>query len=957
MAIPQLRPKSNFKKTWRENKVASPRLRSRHAGGRFSRFQLTKENLRRTYLPLAVLATFIFVLLGVAVFAWLSKDLPNPDQVIDRSIAQSTRIYARDGETLLFEVHGDQKRTLIELADIPDYAVQSTIAIEDKNFYNHKGFSLWSIFRSAIVDLTSGKSYGGSTITQQFVKNAILSNEKSFSRKIKELVLSYELERKFTKDQILKLYFNEIPYGSTNYGIEAAAQSYFGKSAHDLTLDEAALLAAMPQAPTYYSPYGSHTDDLVGRQHYVLSLMVEQKYITQDEADAAIATDTLEKIIPRRESILAPHFTIMVREYLTEKYGEAAVEQGGLKVITTLEPNLQRYAEDAVANHVEANLKNYNASNAALVSLNPHTGQILSMVGSKDYFDESIDGNVNVTLRPRQPGSSFKPIVYATAFKRGFTPDTIIFDLVTKFKTDNGDYEPHNYTDQEYGPVTMRKALAGSLNITAVKTLYLAGVTNVLDFADGLGYTTLGDRDRFGLSLVLGGGEVKLLEHANAFATFATNGLYHPTSFILSVEDRNGKKLEEWKESERRAIDEKVAEQVNSVLSDDGARAYIFGAGGRLTLPGRPVAAKTGTTNDYRDAWTMGFTPDLVTGVWVGNNDNSEMRRGADGSIVAAPIWNEYMRQATTGAPVVNFTPPPANTATKPILRGELQAEESVKVDAITGKRIPDSCIDEWPDDMIVEKKFRDVHTILYYVDPSNPDGDAPKDPSKDPQYERWEEPVRRWAEGQGYTDTLPAFENCGLRAEKNRPSVTITSPTTNETISSSPTTFTVTVAKGAEKIASVEYSIDGRSIGKSTSAPYSKSYQFSGFANGFHTLTAKVIDTIGNSGSDSVKFNLLLTYTSATISIVDPGSNTSYSLGSDVPINVSIFAADPNGVTSVALLVDGVVVGSVSHPTDQIITITWSPTKKGSHQLTARLINNNAVTTTSTARTVTIEN
>lgn len=954
MPIPQLRPKSRFTKSWRQNRTLSPRHVRRQGGGRFSRFRFTKENLKRTYLPLALLTAFILVMIGVAAFAWISKDLPNPDQVIDRSVAQSTRIYARDGETLLFEVHGEQKRTIIELDDIPEYAVHATVAIEDKNFYNHKGFSLWGIIRSALVDITSGKSYGGSTITQQFVKNAILSNEKTFSRKIKEIVLSYQLERKFTKDQILKLYFNEIPYGSTNYGIEAAAQSYFGKSARDLTLDEAALLAALPQLPTYYSPYGSHTDDLVGRQHYVLKLMVEQGYITQEEADAATAVDTLEKIVPRREAILAPHFTIMVREYLTEKYGEAAVEQGGLKVITTLEPNLQRYAEDAVANHVDSNYKNYNASNAALVSLNPHTGQILAMVGSKDYFDESIDGNVNVTLRPRQPGSSFKPIVYATAFSRGFTPDTIIFDLVTKFKTDNGDYEPHNYTNQEYGPVTMRKALAGSLNISAVKTLYLAGIGNVLDFADKLGYTTLKDRSRFGLSLVLGGGEVTLLEHANAFATFASGGLYHPTSFILSVEDVNGKKLEEWKGSERRAIDEGVTAQINSILSDDSSRAYIFGAGGRLTLPGRPVAAKTGTTNDYKDAWTMGFTPDLVTGVWVGNNNSSEMRRGADGSIVAAPIWNQYMREATAGAPVVNFAPLPENKATKPILRGELNAEEPIMVDAITGKRIPASCLDTWPKDMVEEKKIREVHTILYYVNPSDPNGDAPEHPENDPQYENWETPVRAWAEAQGYTESVPAFEDCDLRAEKNRPTVTLTTPAANTTITNASTTFSAT-AQGPEKISSIEYYIDDALVTTAKSSPFSKTYSFSGIANGFHTLTAKAIDAIGNSGTASVKFNLLLTYNQSTVSISDPSTNSSYSLTTDVPISVNIFAADPDGVSSIALLVDGVVVGSVSHPTDQVSTITWSPTKTGSYKITARLINDKAKTTISAARTITI--
>lgn len=953
MPIPHLRPKSRFAKSWRENRY-SARPRPLASRGWLSRFRLNRLNLKRTYLPLALITALILVLSGVAVFAWLSKDLPNPDQVIDRSIAQSTRIYARDGSTLLFEVHGDQKRTLIELADIPDYAVQATIAIEDKNFYAHKGFSLWGILRAAFVDITRGKSQGGSTITQQFVKNAILTSEKSLTRKIKELVLSYQLERKFTKDQILKLYFNEIPYGSTNYGIEAAAQSYFGKPARELTVDEGALLAALPQAPTYYSPYGAHTDELVGRQHYILDQMAEQGYLTGEEVEMARAVDTLAKVIPRREAISAPHFVLMVREYLTEQYGEAAVEQGGLKVITTLEPTLQRYAENAIANHAERNQNTYRASNAGLVSINPHTGQILALVGSRDYFNTEIDGNVNVVLRPRQPGSSFKPVVYATAFDRGFTPETIIFDLVTKFKTDTADYEPKNYTLQEYGPVPMRQALAGSLNIAAVKTLYLAGVDNVLDQAEKMGYSTFKDRSRFGLSLVLGGGEVKLLEHTNAFATFATRGLYHRPAFVLSVEDRDGRILEEWKLSERRALAEPVANQINSVLSDDGARAFIFGAGSRLTLPGRPVATKTGTTNDYRDAWTIGFTPDLAAGVLVLNNDNSEMSRGADGSIVAAPIWNDYMRQAVSGAEVVSFAPPPPNTATKPILRGKLQGEVPVKVDAITGKLIPSECLEDWPEDLITEKIVREVHDTLYYVDRSNPTGTPPANPAADPQFERWEEPVRRWAESKGYTETMPPEEDCDLREKENRPRLTITDPQSNETIDDSPYTFTVDVA-GRGRIEKVEYFIDGELVATSTQPPFSRSYGFSGTANGFHELTARVTDRIGNSGTDTVKFNLLLTYDKPTVIITRPSSGATYSLAADTPITVEIFAADPDGVKTVTLLVDGASIGSVSNPADQVASITWSPSATGVYSLSARLTNAKNKTTLSNTRTVTI--
>ncbi|MFC1663119.1 penicillin-binding protein [Patescibacteria group bacterium] len=950
MPIPQIRPKSRFSKSWRESKHKS--TSNRQPRQRFSRLSF-RGNFKKTWLPILLVVLLIFGLSGIAVFAWLSKDLPDPNQIIDRSVSQSTRIYARDGETLLFDLHGEQKRTLIELDDIPDYAINATIAIEDKDFYTHKGFSLWGIMRAAFVDITQGKSQGGSTITQQFVKNAILTTEKSITRKIKELVLSYQLERKFTKEQILKLYFNEIPYGSTNYGIEAAAQSYFGKSARDLTLDESALLAAMPQAPTYYSPRGSHTDDLVGRQHYILDQMVVQGYIDGPEAEEAKSIDTLESIVPQSEAITAPHFIFYVREYLTQKYGEAVVEQEGLKVVTTLEPNLQRFAENAIANHAERNETSYNATNASLVSINPHTGQILAMVGSKDYFNTDIDGNVNVALRNRQPGSSFKPIAYATAFKNGFTPETIIFDLVTKFQTDTKDYEPKNYDLQERGPVSMRQALAGSLNIPAVKTLYLAGIDNVLDQAENLGYSTLGDRSRFGLSLVLGGGEVKLLDHTNAFAALANNGVYHPTSAILKVEDRSGKILEEWKATERRALDEDVAKQINSILSDDGARAYVFGGGSKLTLPGRPVAAKTGTTNDYRDAWTLGFTPSLAAGVWVGNNDNSEMRRGAAGAVVAAPIWHDFMREAVAGATVENFSPPPSNTADKPILQGKLEGEEPVLVDAITGNLIPNECLDEYPEEFIDEQIFREVHAILYYINRSDPDGPIPTNPEDDPQYSHWEEPVRRWADEQGYTETKPGYEDCALRDPKNRPKINITSPDKNQTITSSPFSFTAN-ASSPNPITEVQFFIDNESVATDTRSPFSQGYSFVGFANGFHELKAVATDSLGNTGQATTKFNLLLNYTKPTTYIISPVSGDKLTMSS-APFTVSVFAADPSGISQVALSVDGSQVALSNNPTNQIVKFKWQPDEAGSYSLRSRIKNNKGATVSSSSINVVV--
>ncbi len=857
MPIPHLK-QPNF----RVKKIGQRVVRKQHS--RRQKKQNPFRWLLKNWLPATVITLIVIIIVAVGAFAWFSRDLPDPDKIIDRTIAQSTKIYANDGETLLYEIHGPEKRTVVPLEDIPDYMKQATVAIEDSDFYQHSGFDLPGIAKAVCHEIFGNlgglcPQRGGSTITQQFVKNAILTSERSYTRKIKELVLSYQLEKKFTKDQILQLYLNEIPYGSTAYGVESASQTFFGKPSKNLTLDEAAVLAALPQLPTYYSPYGSHTDELGARKQLVLHEMVDQGYITEAEAEAANNTNTLEKLKPRSENFIAPHFVLYVRELLSNKYGEKTLEQGGLKVTTTLNIDKQRIAEEVVKKYAEKNATNYNASNAALVCLDTKTGQVLAMVGSKDYFDENIDGNVNVAIRPRQPGSSFKPIVYLTAFAQGYTPDTILFDLVTRFKTDAADYEPKNYDLVEHGPVTMRQALAGSLNIPAVKTLYLSGIDNVLNTAESLGYTTFQDRSRFGLSLVLGGGEVTLLEHTAAFAALAREGVKHPTSVILKVEDNKGKVLEEYEEREERVIDPEIARTLNNVLSDDSARAYVFGTGSNLTLSGRPVAAKTGTTNDYRDAWTIGYTPSFATGVWVGNNDNSEMRRGAAGSVVAAPIWHEFMRR-TVGGPVEPFNSPPANTADKPILQGDLEGETVVKVDSYTDKRIPQSCLESYPEQFITEATYRAVHNILYYVTKDDPRGAPPADPALDPQYERWEEPVRRWSQENGYIDSLPEEGSCDIRSTKNQPSITITQPTSKTTVKTSTITITSTAKTAANRsIDRVVYYLDDTKIGTVQKKPYTLQYKATSLKSGFHDIKAVVFDDIENQTSDTVTFNFLV--------------------------------------------------------------------------------------------------
>lgn len=373
----------------------------------------------------------LIIVLGVGFVIYASKDLPDPNKLMDRHVAQSTKIYDRTGKTVLYEIAGDQKRTLVSLSDIPVNVRNATIAIEDKDFYKHGGFSVWAIFRTAVTDLLFHKSAGASTLTQQFVKNAILTNEKTITRKVKELILSYQLERKFSKDEILQMYLNEIPYGSTSYGVEAASLRYFGKNVKDLNLAESAILAALPQAPSRYSPYGANKDLLIARQHYILDLMAKQGYITQAEADNAKKTELVFK--KQADNLLAPHFVMYIKDLLSEKYGDKTVEQGGLKITTTLDLDKQKAAEQVIADHATKNQEKYQASNAALVSIDPKTGQILAMVGSKDYYDDKIDGQVNIATSPRQPGSSFKPIVYAADFIKGFTPDTILYDVVTNF--------------------------------------------------------------------------------------------------------------------------------------------------------------------------------------------------------------------------------------------------------------------------------------------------------------------------------------------------------------------------------------------------------------------------------------------------------------------------------------------------------------------------------------------
>lgn len=610
---------------------------------------------------------FALTILGVVLY--YNSTLPNASFLNQRNTPQSTKIYDRNG-SLLYEVHGEIKRTSVDLAHISGFLKEATIAVEDKDFYKHGALSWSGIARSLKVNsVTSQTSQGGSTITQQFVKNALLSGDKTWERKLKEVLLSLKIESQFSKDQILNLYLNEIPYGRNSYGVEAASQSYFGKSAQDLNLAESAYLAALPQAPSHLNPSGPNFSELEARKNIILDLMLEQGYISTEQHDLAKTTEV--NFVAVKSGIIAPQFVFWVESVLEEKYGKDFLEEGGLKVYTTLDPDLQALAEKVVKEGVEVNAKKYNAHNAALVAVDPATGQVLAMVGSKDYYAKPdppgcvpgrnclFEPQTNVAIAQRQPGSSFKPYTYLTAFGPDFslTPQSKVADVAANFGGPGNSYVPINYNGHAYGIVTIRKALAGSLNISAVRTLARVGVQNVVNTAHSLGITS--PLQGCGLTLTLGGCEVRLVDHVQAFSVIANEGLKQDQTPILLVQDKNGKIVEEYKKQFEQVANPQAAYELLSILTDNDARTFIFGAKSPLTLPDRPVAAKTGTTDNWHDGWTVGSTPQLTAGVWAGNNDGTLLRSGADGVFVAAPIWQRFMIEAMKNKPVLQFPIPP----------------------------------------------------------------------------------------------------------------------------------------------------------------------------------------------------------------------------------------------------------------------------------------------------------
>jgi 1A family penicillin-binding protein len=610
------------------------------------------KKVRLTFTMLSLTALFIIYSYSLVKIA---NDLPSPKKLLTLPTPTTTEFYDRNG-TLLYRFYEGKNRTPVKLSEIPKSLVQATIAVEDKNFYSHFGVDFYGIARAGLSALKDGEVQGGSTITQQLIKNTLLTPERTFDRKFKEIILAFWAERIFTKDEILEMYFNEVPYGGPAWGISAAARTYFDKDVSELTLAEAAYLAGLPASPTTYSPYGSNPELAKVRQQQALRRMVEDRYIDQKTADEAYKEELSIKS-PFNE-IKAPHFVMHVRNKLTEKYGARFISQGGLKIYTTLDLGLQERTQDIISQEVEK-IRNLNVSNGAAMITDAKTGQILAMVGSKNYWD-SASGNFNVTTALRQPGSSIKPITYATAFKQGFSPGNILLDTPISFRNLWENYTPVNYDGKFRGPVTIRTALGSSLNIPAVKMLSITGIPEMIKTAKDLGITTLNDTGRYGLSLTLGGGEVKMIDMMTVYGTFSQMGKKYPAQDILYITGSKGDIIENNRHpSGQTAIQPAVAYLITDILSDNKARTPAFGPNSLLVIPGHQVAVKTGTTDNKRDNWTFGYTPEFVVGVWVGNNDNTPMNPQLTSGVTgAAPIWNRIMTELIKNRQPIAFEKP-----------------------------------------------------------------------------------------------------------------------------------------------------------------------------------------------------------------------------------------------------------------------------------------------------------
>ena len=792
----------------------------------------------------------VLILFSVGMYAYFKSELPSPEELNGRGLAQTTKFYDNKGEKLLFEVYGDQKRTIVKEKEISKYMRNATVAIEDKDYYKHGGFSIKGITRAFINNLFNRSTQGGSTITQQYIKNALLTNDRKITRKIKELILSIELERLYNKEEILTAYLNEIPYGSLEYGVEAVSQSFFDKPAKDLTLDEAAMLAAIPQAPTLYSPYSSDPSLLLARQDTVIDRMQEQGYITKAEAKEAKKVDTLAKLSTNRnryKGVVAPHFVLEAQKELEADYGATTVNKSGWKVITSLDLELQATAEKVAAEKIGL-VERSGGDNLALTLGDQRTGQIKAMVGSRD-FNYPGYGAFNAATASRQPGSSFKPYAYAELFETGkWGPGSVLYDL----KTDFGGYEPTNFNKGEQnGAIPIRRAIGKSLNIPAVKALYIAGIDNVIDQAQAQGITTLKDRKRFGLALVLGAGEVKLADHVTGYEAFANGGLHYDQTYIQKIEAPNGDVVKDnTKPKGKRVLDEQVAYLMTNILSDRSVRS--------VNGVGVTAALKTGTTSDTKDFWTMGYSDYITAGVWVGNHDNTEM--GASSSLTISPIWVQLMNEVhkqknwpsrefnkPAGIKQVTLDSDTGRTPTEATKRKHSDifasnyiapkagAQVSYTIDTISGKLATD-CTPEGTKQTV------------------NGDGIDAEIAKDDPAYNRWASPIKAYAAkiGRAFGAGKPTATDDVHNCSDAKPVVN----SVNVSPSGGSYVISANVSQGTHPLTEISFSVDGTGVGVQGGAGSGNYVASVAMTAGSHTVSVTAKDSLGYSDEGSTTYN-----------------------------------------------------------------------------------------------------
>ena len=832
---------------WKD-RVKRKYLSRRVLGRKLSSIQKSRQLVKYAKIGfIGIVAMFLASFVIIPLFAFT---LPSPDKIV-RSEGFSTKILDRNGQ-VLYDIFSQQRRTPITFDEVPIYLKQATISIEDKNFYKHQGFDPLGMLRGLSKIITRGSAQGGSTITQQLVKNGLLTSERSIFRKIKEFLLAVQIEKKYTKDEILLMYLNEIPYGGTAYGVEAASEIYFGKKASDLNLIESAVIAGIPQRPSYYSPFSSSPEAYIDRATQVLRRMREDDFITKDQEAEAVAQLPNIEFQAKGAFFKAPHFVQYVQKILEDRYGENIVESGGLKVTTTLDWTLQEEMQNIVKEEI-TKVEGQKITNGASVAIDPQTGEILAMVGSKDFNDPNYDGQVNVTMSLRQPGSAIKPITYVTAFKEGYTPATMIMDVPTTFPGEEGqpDYNPVNYDGKYRGPMQLRYALGNSINVIAVKTLALVGIKDTLQTAYDLGLTTLEPTketlSRVGLSLTLGGGEVRLLELTAAYSAFTNKGYKVEPVSILKVEDSKGKVLEEVEPKKgKRVLSEEQAYLIASVLSDNGARSEIFGTNSLLNVSGRTLAVKTGTTNDKRDNWTVGGNSQVMIGVWVGNNDNSPMLSVASGVSGASPIWRRSVLEALSGEADVPFEIPSGivtasvdsmsgfrshdgyPSRTEYFIKGTEPGEDTVHVRLKVCKN--DGRL-ATPSDISSGNYDEKEYYVIKEEDPTSGSGGE----------NRWQKGILDWLSTQSDGRYHPPTEYCG---SANPVNVEFDYPT--DRTSNLSNTFTIKVrADSTSKIVQIELEIDG--IKKRTFDGPPFTYDVSGLSDGIHKIRAKAKDQDGH--------------------------------------------------------------------------------------------------------------